>query len=161
MFARTKKRSQKTMEYYGKDILNSAHMRLGKKHMQHGSYTVYDHSVLVTLVCLSIARLLHLKTDDRALTRGALLHDYFLYDWHDPSPAHRLHGFTHAACALRNARRDFSINEKEENMILAHMFPLNLTVPRYRESILLCLSDKLCAVYETVQGKMPNNKKAA
>lgn len=29
------------------------------------------------------------------------------------------------------------------------MFPMNLTVPRYRESVILCIADKLCATRET------------
>ena len=38
-------------------------------------------------------------------------------------------------------------------MIRSHMFPLNLTLPRYRESVILCLADKVCAVKETVSGR--------
>ena len=34
-------------------------------------------------------------------------------------------------------------------MIRAHMFPLVPVVPRYRESLVLCVADKLCAVRET------------
>lgn len=34
-------------------------------------------------------------------------------------------------------------------MIRSHMFPMNLTVPRYRESVILCIADKLCATRET------------
>ena len=37
-------------------------------------------------------------------------------------------------------------------MILSHMFPLNLTLPKSRESVILCVSDKVCALYETIHG---------
>ena len=37
-------------------------------------------------------------------------------------------------------------------MILRHMFPLTLKPPKYREAVILCISDKLCATYETVGG---------
>ena len=30
------------------------------------------------------------------------------------------------------------------------MFPLNFALPKYRESVLLCISDKLCALGETL-----------
>ncbi len=38
-------------------------------------------------------------------------------------------------------------------MIRTHMFPLNLTsVPTHRESMILCLADKIVATKETVDG---------
>ena len=82
------------------------------------------------------------------LLRGALLHDYFLYDWHEKNKYHRWHGFTHAGRALRNARKDFRLSEREQDIIAKHMFPLNLALPRYRESVLVCLVDKWCSTYE-------------
>ena len=124
-------------------------MKSEKEYIQHGVFSVYDHSVLVALFCLFIAGNLKIRADRRALVRGALLHDYFLYDWHIPDSERGLHGFTHARCALKNAERDFKIGEIEKNMISAHMFPLNFTMPRYRESIILCVADKMCAVDET------------
>ena len=39
-------------------------------------------------------------------------------------------------------------------MILSHMFPMNKTLPRYRESVLLCTADKICATRETVLGML-------
>jgi uncharacterized protein len=85
--------------------------------------------------------------------RGALLHDYFLYDWHVPAPEHNLHGFSHAGAALKNAKRDFEINRLEQDIIEKHMFPLNIRPPKYRESIIVCLADKLCATKETVMDR--------
>ena len=79
-----------------------------------------------------------------------MLHDYFLYDWHTPDPAHRLHGFRHAETALRNADRDFELNDTERDMIKKHMFPLNPAPPRFKETAVLCLADKYCALRETV-----------
>ena len=120
--------------------------------LQHGTVTVFDHSVAVALMCLQLAALLRLRTDTRSLVRGALLHDYFLYDWHIKEKGRPLHGTHHARRAMKNAERDFGLNKIERNMILAHMFPLNLTLPRYRESVLLCTADKLCALRETARG---------
>ena len=37
----------------------------------------------------------------------------------------------------------------EQDIILKHMFPLTLQPPRYLESLLVCLVDKGCALYET------------
>ena len=75
-------RSQKLLETYAGDILHSKGMDMEKRFFQHGTVTVYDHSVGVALMCLQLAALLRLRTDTRSLVRGALLHDYFLYDWH-------------------------------------------------------------------------------
>ena len=141
----------RTLFLHGGDILKSPGLQIAKENMQHGSVSVFEHSVCVALVCLWLVHRLHLKVNQRALVRGALLHDYFLYDWHVPAKWHRLHGFHHAARACRNAKRDFSLNAVEENMIRAHMFPLGIVVPRYRESWILWTADKICALRETLR----------
>ena len=143
---------------HGSDILTSANMQSEKQFMQHGNVTVFDHSVAVACTCIWLAARLHIRVDERALVRGALLHDYFLYDWHVPDKSHRWHGFFHAGKALANASRDFTLGTIERDMIARHMFPLNLTLPRYRESVLLCIADKLCATEETVTAKSQYRK---
>ena len=133
-------------------------MQLEKQFMQHGNVTVFDHSVAVACTCIWVAARLHIQVDERALVRGALLHDYFLYDWHVPDKSHRWHGFFHPKKALANASRDFTLGKIERDMIARHMFPLNLTLPRYRESVILCIADKLCATEETVTSKSQYRK---
>ena len=118
--------------------------------MQHGKVSVYDHTINVTIHALKIVKKFRIKVDERSLIRGCLLHDYFLYDWHVNDKSHRLHGFHHARTAMLNADRDFGLNKVEKNMIYSHMFPLNLRLPKYKESIILCISDKICAVKETI-----------
>ena len=143
----------KELEYYGGDILRSPGMQLEKQLIQHGDVTVYDHSVFVAERCVALAKRWPGPVDMRKLVRGALLHDYFLYDWHEDDDSHRLHGFTHAGRALRNAKRDFAISEIEEDMIGCHMFPLNVSCfPKTTEGRILCLVDKMCATYETARG---------
>ena len=137
---------------YGGDILASPGLQKEKTLIQHGTVSVYDHSLFVTERCVAMAKRWPGKVDMRRLVRGALLHDYFLYDWHEDDDSHRLHGFTHAGRALRNAKRDFDITEIEEDMIGCHMFPLNLRPPKTTEGRILCLVDKMCATYETARG---------
>ena len=137
---------------YGGDILDSPGMQKEKTLIQHGDMSVYDHSIFVAERCVALARVWPGRVDMRRLVRGALLHDYFLYDWHEDDDSHRLHGFTHAGRALRNAKRDFEITEIEEDMIGCHMFPLNLRFPRTTEGRILCFVDKVCATYETARG---------
>ena len=67
-----------------------------KTFIQHGSVSVYAHCLAVAEESVRIARAMKLKVDYDSLVRGALLHDYFLYDWHDnPDGRHNIHGFTH------------------------------------------------------------------
>ena len=149
-----KERAERIIRRYGRDILNSDGMHIEKNCLQHGQISVYEHSYMVAVLCVELAIMCRIRADMRALVRGALLHDYFLYDWHEKDKSHRLHGFIHAERALKNAESDFRLTDIERNMIRAHMFPLNLVLPRYRESVLLCVADKICATRETVAGMM-------
>ncbi len=127
-------------------------LRLEGKYFQHGTTTVLEHSVKVAVVSLWLADRLGLRVDRRSLIRGALLHDYFLYDWHEKHQGHRLHGFRHPQTALRKAEEDFTLTDREKNIIARHMFPLVPVPPTCREAWLVCLADKYCAAAETAQG---------
>lgn len=131
------------------DILAAPNMQLETQHIQHGNTTVLSHSAQVTAWSLIVARELNIPVDAQALTRGALLHDYFGYDWHVPGPENHLHGFTHPFIACRKALRDFNISSHEQSIIRTHMFPLVPLPPTSREALLVCLVDKTLALYET------------
>ena len=146
-----KRISVKILEY-GEDILRSGKLDAEKEFIQHGTVSCYDHSLRVANISLGIARVVPFWVDKKSLIRGALLHDYFLYDWHVPDKTHRLHGIFHARTALKNAGRDFKLNRIEQDIIKKHMFPLTITPPKYRESWIDCCADKLCAAEETVSG---------
>lgn len=126
--------------------------QLQRRLYQHGTTTVMRHCINVAAASLLLARVLRLRVDKQALIRGALLHDYFLYDWHDPSRKREgLHGFVHPKTALKNAREDFELSPVEENIIVRHMFPLTPHPPACREAWLVCAADKYCALQETVR----------
>ena len=96
------------------DILRSKNFRSTKTHVQHGNMTVNDHSMNVAKYSLALSEKLHIPCEKRDLIRGALLHDYFLYDWHSPdhiSP-HKLHGFYHPGRALRNAQKEYALTAR-------------------------------------------------
>ena len=141
------------IRYYGKDILDSKSIQIQKQCLQHGKRTVFEHSLAVALMCLTINEFLHLKLNERRLIRGALLHDYFLYDWHVKDKSHHLHGFRHPYFALENARKEYELDPVLEDMIVKHMFPLIPIPPKYRESWVLCIADKICASKETILRK--------
>lgn len=134
------------------DVCRKSRLLQECKFIQHGTTSVFRHSVAVAYTCFWIARRLNLRIDEKSLIRGALLHDYFLYDWHEKDASHRWHGFIHAERALANALEDFDLNGVERDMIRRHMFPLNVRPPRYKESWILCVADKICSSRETVDG---------
>ena len=90
-----KENAEELIWQFGEDILNSYGMNIEKNCMQHGSISVYEHSLMVAALCVKIAVWCNIRADMRALIRGALLHDYFLYDWHEADKSHRFHGFIH------------------------------------------------------------------
>jgi uncharacterized protein len=120
-----------------------------RRYIQHGSTSVYVHSRNVAYVSLKLAATLHWHVNEHALIRGALLHDYFLYDWHDRSTRLSLHGFRHPSLALRNAQAVYALTDVEVDIIKHHMFPLTVIPPKTREGFLICVSDKICSLYET------------
>ena len=120
-----------------------------REFVQHGDTTVLLHCVAVAYFSLWLVNFLHIRCNEKSLIRGALLHDYFLYDWHTSDPSHRMHGFHHAHRALENARADVELTPLEADIIGHHMFPLNLQPPRSREAAVVCLVDKGCGIYET------------
>lgn len=135
-----------------KQLSKTGRLHLEKAALQHGSVTVYAHSLRVAEASVWIASHLPLRIDEAALIRGALLHDYFLYNWHEKNRSHAWHGFRHPRVALENARADYQLSRREENIILRHMFPLTPIPPACREAWIVCAADKYCALVETVEG---------
>ena len=137
----------------GKSIILSSEAQEMKKFIQHGDTTVFNHCIAVAkyslLISYFLERTLKINIDKDSLVRGALLHDYFLYDWHVKGAAEGLHGFTHPGVAMRNADRDFDLNDVEKDIIKKHMFPLTPFPPMHRESFIVSLADKWCALAET------------
>lgn len=117
--------------------------------VQHGTCSSLRHSLGVAYVSLYLHDKYNLKGDRSALLRAALLHDYFLYDWHTVDVSRRrFHGFTHGALAAKNAARDYVLTDKEINSIMRHMFPLTPVPPKHVEGGVIVVADKICAMYE-------------
>ena len=148
MSRRVSPRSQAEFRAIVDELAGSGRTARMRECVQHGRVTTWDHCVRVAHASLSLAERLHLRVDRRALVRAALLHDYFLYDWHEPG--HAAHATQHPVYALRNAREDFDLTPLEENVIASHMWPLPPTrVPASTEAALVCLADKWCSLLET------------
>ena len=54
----------------------------------------------------------------------------------------------HPSIAKENAMNYFDLNEKEQNIIESHMFPISSVAPKYKEAWIVSLSDKIVAFFE-------------
>ncbi len=132
----------------GKEILDSDNMKREKRFIQHANVSTYDHSISVATMSLTLAAIFRVKVDKVSLVRGALLHDFFLYDWHDKTAMPKAHAYLHPLIAFDNAKKEFKLNAIEKNIIQAHMFPLSIVMPKYKESWIVTMADKICAASE-------------
>lgn len=135
-------------EYYEiiKNILNHEEFKKRKNYKHHGSITVYDHSLKVSQLAYKISKKMK-KMDSKSVAIGGILHDFYYNPWQDSKvkkPFFKKHGFVHAEEALKNSEKYFPeyMNEKTKNIILRHMFPLNIIPPKYKEAWLITMVDK-------------------
>jgi len=122
-----------------------------KEHYHHNS-SIYEHVMDVSYFSYRTCKFL--KLDYHSAARGALLHDFFLYDWrnHDAPdlPENKFHGIEHPKIALANAEKHFTLNEIERDIVIKHMWPLTLVPPKYKESFIVSFADKYLASREFV-----------
>jgi uncharacterized protein len=111
---------------------------------RHHDRTALTHSLAVSTRSWAMAR--RMRLDAVSVARGALLHDFFLYDWREVENSH--HPTMHARVALANARARFSLNPMEEDIIVTHMWPIGKPFYSYRESALVSLVDKYVSTRE-------------
>lgn len=127
--------------------------------LHHNSSTL-KHCKKVAYCSYKISK--YMGLDYRSATRGALLHDFYLYDWRGSEGRPYkggLHGFRHPKVALINAEKHFNLNKIEKDIIIKHMWPLTVIPPIYKESILVMFIDKYISSIETIQSVKPNKKK--
>ena len=147
-----KKIDKKAFLEIAREVVGKARYDEMRQYISHSDITVYSHCIQVAYTAYRLSVKLGISCDTRALIRGALLHDYYLYDWHDPNKGFRWHGFKHHKFALENADRDFDLSDKEKNIIYSHMFPLTFWCPpKNREAWLVTVADKIVATKETMR----------
>ncbi len=151
MFSLREKQNEE-IEHVLRDIMHDENVQKMKNYIQHGNVSTYDHCINVAYVSYSINKKLRLNANIDTLVKGAALHDFYLYDWHnEDGGAHRLHGFTHAEQAAKNAERFLKADDSVQDVIRCHMWPLNITkIPRCREAWIICIADKYVSLYETL-----------
>ncbi len=133
-----------------------------KQFRHHGNISIYTHVIKVAYFSYVYAIKHKKRVNLKELIRAALFHDLYFYDWHDKHNGVHLHGLFHPKKAIKNAKRLFQINKREQRHMAHHMFPLTLIPPTTREGWLICIFDKVAAKsdYKALKLKKRALKKA-
>lgn len=128
------------------DILKNNCVKNLRQYKHHYSYTRLEHSLSVSYYSYIICKFLHL--DYISVARAGLLHDLFFYDCENKTTRPKNHIKTHPKISLENAKKLFILNDKEQDIILKHMWPVTTKMPKYKESFIVTFVDKYCALKE-------------
>lgn len=119
------------------------------QNIEHHGTSRLKHSKRVSYYSYKICKRLHI--DYISAARAGLLHDFFI----SPQERKKLERiksvFTHPKKALETANEHFELNDLEQNIIISHMFPLYITLPKYLESWIVSIVDKLVGSYEFLE----------
>lgn len=116
----------------------------------HRDTSVYWHSISVANLSLLFASRFHMSQKHiRDLILAAMLHDFYLYDYHGRRVRNGWHAWTHPGTALANAMRLFDLSPAARNAIRSHMFPGTLFhMPLHAIGWIVSVTDKICAIFE-------------
>lgn len=129
------------------DIINNDTVKQMYNFRQHYDTSCFEHCFNVSWYNYIICKKFHL--DYVSATRAGMLHDLFLYDWRKRENGRKgLHAYTHGKTAYEQASTFLNLNDREKDMIIKHMWPVTLAVPKYKETFIITLVDKYFAVAE-------------
>lgn len=140
-------RNDKELIGIAKSIVNNIEY-IKLKNIRHHRTTRYNHSIRVAYISYRIARVLRLNKE--RIVKGALLHDFF-YEEKQRSMFNK-----HPKLAMIHAIQVFGVLDVEIDIIEKHMFPVTISLPRYRESWIVCLVDKAIAIREFCKADKQN-----
>jgi len=131
-----------------RDIIDNEEFNKTKDIMHHG-LNRFDHCIRVSYYSYKVTKLLRLGYKDVA--RAGLLHDFFFVDNNEVDTTKRIDVLmNHPKYALINAKRYFELNDREEDIITSHMFPVSPRVPKYVESWIVDIVDNVVAIGEAL-----------
>ena len=126
----------------------------------HRGSNCYIHSFKVAKASIKKATKKNKGYNLEALLVGAILHDYYLYDWRSDRDKLKGHGKNHPIIASENARRDFDISREVAEIIKTHMWPLTPKLkPITKEAKLLDYMDDKIATIEFFSSKKYKTKR--
>ena len=141
---------------YVNDIIGCCELEELKNITHHISTTRFQHCVNVSYHSYLICRKLGLNA--RSAARAGLLHDLFYYDRKEynrsRSRGQLSHSAMHARIAAENAAALTRITPLEQDMIEKHMWPMTRPMPEYKETYVITVVDKYCAVLELCVPKL-------
>ena len=118
--------------------------------IEHHGISRMEHSIKISYYSYKIAK--KLRMDYVSVARGGLLHDFFLDGDERGAKKKFFDTFTHPKRALQTSIDNFDVNDIEKNIIVSHMFPIYLSLPKYKESILVNTVDKVIGFKEMLRG---------
>lgn len=132
------------------DIIDCPQLEELKSITHHISTTRFQHCVNVSYYSYVVCRKFGLNA--RSAARAGLLHDLFYYNRKEYN-ASRLkgqasHSANHALQASVNAAEVTEISRLERDMIEKHMWPVTRPMPKYKETYIITIIDKYCAILE-------------
>ena len=148
----TKKELRKEYESIVKDIKENKKFQMLQNEFHHGMtrYKHLDHAAWLTFKFTKKHDLDYVDT-----TRAALLHDFYLDK--ELKYCNKKEALNHhPSVAVQNAKENFNINKKQENIIASHMFPCGTAVPATKEAWVVTMVDKICAIEEMLVNKVPS-----
>lgn len=117
------------------------------KSMIHHGTNRLEHINRVAKMSFYLSK--YLRLDYVSCTRGAMMHDFFTNNDLDRNEIkYKKFLNKHPNIALDNSMKYFDVNDIEKDIILTHMFPVVKGKPNYKESKVVCLSDKVVSIYE-------------
>ena len=102
----------------------------------------------------------HKKGNLENILLGAILHDYYLYDWRTDKSKMKKHGSAHPYIAAENAKNDFDATDEVQKIIKSHMWPINLKeFPNSKEARIVDWADDHIALLEFLTSKRFKQKR--
>lgn len=141
-------------------FLNDPKILKMKEISMHRGSNCYEHSFKVAKHAIRMALRRRKSLDLEAILIGAILHDYYLYDWRKDRSKLKKHGSKHPYYAAENATRDFGISPKIRKIIETHMWPFNFrNFPNSTEAIIVMVADNHIATREAFTSKRFKSKR--
>ena len=141
------KNDQEYLNIVNNIIENEEFKKMGK--IKHHNTTRLNHLLKVSYYSYRISKVLKLDYKDVAV--GGLLHDFYTEEIDECSSIKdkiKLFSVKHPKDASYNAKKIIELTDKEQNIIETHMFPIGYKVPKYAESWIVSLVDKVLSVGE-------------
>lgn len=133
---------------YIEDLLETEEVQRLADFVQHYHSTRLDHSISVSYYSYKLAK--KWNGDVRATARAGLLHDLFYYDWRTTKFDEGSHAYMHPRIAVENAAKLTELSDLEKDIIVKHMWGATLALPKYKESYIVTMVDKYCAIKEAL-----------